>query len=471
LLFLSCVLAIVVIASAQYSAGPASGSYPTTGANVVPKNWNSVDCPSIWFNEYARALVNGYAADKGRNLTLFYGTPANTQVPTVTNFACDCGCGVWDPDCARPARSRDSNGDGDLTKTACSPKRADSATIDPRFTVCSALTGDCFNTDIPKTWSCEPTWYNEIATGASVDGTITCDCGCGAWDPDCDVSQADTTYPVLFSCGVYEPDIVQPDNVFCALSNNDPNLATYCKTVPFGWTCDPSLYDQSSSHLSTPVCDCHCGIWDPDCDSQADSPNSLDCGDGLDSKSRSFCFLGRESARCARVPQSWTCPPTRYAEKASQTAGVPVCDCGCGAWDPDCSSETPYNTYVDGFEVKFLANDVYQRCAPNREPKNDVPRSSCSKRDLTCKDVPAEWFCPTVWYDEITKGTGDGCDCNCGTWDPDCDHANVPLYCTPESQTSDSGNFYCKKYHYSPSDAGEDNLLVHTGVCRRRGSD
>jgi hypothetical protein len=43
---------------------------------------------------------------------------------------------------------------------------------------------------------------------------------------------------------------------------------------------------------------------------------------------------------------------------------------------------------------------------------------------------PAYWTCAMSWY-----GTNDGCDCNCGGWDPDCDLPGT-LYCHGGSGTS-----------------------------------
>ena len=39
--------------------------------------------------------------------------------------------------------------------------------------------------------------------------------------------------------------------------------------------------------------------------------------------------------------------------------------------------------------------------------------------------VPDGWTCPPQYY-----GSGDGCDCKCGVWDPDCGTQNVSYPCT-----------------------------------------
>ena len=40
-----------------------------------------------------------------------------------------------------------------------------------------------------------------------------------------------------------------------------------------------------------------------------------------------------------------------------------------------------------------------------------------------CKPVPSEWKCDNALY-----GTGDGCHCNCGAFDPDCSVAPLPAF-------------------------------------------
>ena len=39
---------------------------------------------------------------------------------------------------------------------------------------------------IPSEWTCDPNYYN------ARDG---CDCNCGAWDPDCDITNDTMRYP------------------------------------------------------------------------------------------------------------------------------------------------------------------------------------------------------------------------------------------------------------------------------------
>ncbi|HET6344564.1 MAG TPA: hypothetical protein VFH51_06505 [Myxococcota bacterium] len=44
--------------------------------------------------------------------------------------------------------------------------------------------------------------------------------------------------------------------------------------------------------------------------------------------------------------------------------------------------------------------------------------------DSTC--VPEAWYCGPTYYN---AGGDDGCDCDCGVRDPDCDLQGVPTWC------------------------------------------
>jgi hypothetical protein len=86
----------------------------------------------------------------------------------------------------------------------------------------------------------------------------------------------------------------------------------------------------------------------------------------------------------------WECPPGYYDETGQGNKTID-CDCECGALDPDCNEPTnPILGCEDG-----------QTCAAG-----------------TCEGTPTAWTCAPGEYD---GGVGNGCDCNCGTADPDCD--------------------------------------------------
>jgi hypothetical protein len=136
------------------------------------------------------------------------------------------------------------------------------------------------------------------------------------------------------------------------------------------------------------------------------------------------------------IPSGWTCNPEQYASGDG-------CQCNCGAFDPDC----------DAFEAVSINCPNYDDiCIPGplNEPICSLRHEVLSDRKLiqiqlgvavhhpqfyfsnetdidgapwgnytktyTRSDVPSTWTCNPLFY-----GSKDGCDCQCGAWDPDCD--------------------------------------------------
>ena len=85
-----------------------------------------------------------------------------------------------------------------------------------------------------------PGW---VCDASKYDDGLTCDCNCGATDPDCEASR-----PIV-GCGF---------NQRCAEGG-------HC--VPGGWTCPADQFADGAT------CNCACGAPDPDC---ADSGASLE---------------------------------------------------------------------------------------------------------------------------------------------------------------------------------------------------
>jgi len=103
-----------------------------------------------------------------------------------------------------------------------------------------------------------------------------------------------------------------------------------------GWDCFPGYYEDGQ-------CDCDCGGWDKDCDPST----GLNAWD--DTKPKQFvvgcapktvCLKGgtdaAPTASCTDG-KTWTCAYAAYGSITSTTvADADKCDCGCGAYDPDC---------------------------------------------------------------------------------------------------------------------------------------
>ncbi len=142
------------------------------------------------------------------------------------------------------------------------------------------------------------------------------------------------------------------------------------------------------------------------------------CGDGV-------CDVGEAPGGCPAdcgapedrpVPAAWTCPAEWYARRDG-------CDCECGAYDLDC---------IDA------AAELFQ--CPERQVCN---------ADGHCvpSAAPSAWVCPVTYY-----GTGDGCDCDCGAQDPDCDSPWVPVFNCPSGDACVAGE--CESGPIATGDGG-----------------
>ena len=104
------------------------------------------------------------------------------------------------------------------------------------------------------------------------------------------------------------------------------------------------------------------------------------------------------------VEGAWTCDQSYFNAQDG-------CDCACGEWDPDCD---------------IAGQTLY--CASGRDTENRV----CNKDTLVCE---AEATAPVFTCNQAYYNARDGCDCNCGAWDPDCDVAGQTLYCDGTADT------------------------------------
>lgn len=286
---------------------------------------------------------------------------------------------------------------------------------------------DCGWMKPPAGWGCDPRNYGRL------DG---CDCGCGLVDPDCSDSsaavfgcQAGQTCsdgvcsgasqpPAGWTCGTWkyasrdgcdcECGAFDPDCSDTFAYNNCPdyyvcNLDNRCADIlaAEGWTCNLFYFDAGDG------CDCNCGIQDPDC--LDPSAQVFNCQDGQ---------ICDDSGRCrsqGSIPATWQCPAEKYSD------GL-VCDCQCGAIDPDCA--VPNTAQTCG--VEFVCVD--DQCVPT--------------------GVPASWTCDSSFYDTL-----DGCDCECGAPDPDCNRVDQAVFnCeNPEMACVEGhcvGNWFCDAGRY-----------------------
>jgi hypothetical protein len=204
---------------------------------------------------------------------------------------CDCGCGALDVDCPDASAASCEN----CSYLSCSPNLS-----------CSAIEPDDnrFCTMPPTRWRCSAELYR--------DG-MSCDCGCGFPDPDCESSSVDACDECdgPTSCSAQPcPGLIDPvENSVC-----------YKPTPPAEWTCLAGAYGD------TGFCDCGCGVPDPDCRNdrletcQGCSWCGFSCPDAIDPT---------DSTKCVPPPPGWICSPEAYWDSG--------CACGCGVPDHSCS--------------------------------------------------------------------------------------------------------------------------------------
>ena len=176
---------------------------------------------------------------------------------------CDCACGMWDPDCDTATNPM----------TGCAKGQTCEKT-EAGLSYCAG---------IPTAWTCAPDRY--------ADGSV-CDCDCGYPDPDC----ANDLLPQT-GC---------EDGTRCTASS--PTC------IPDGWTCPDSYFLDG-------YCDCYCGAYDKDCDD--DKAFVFGCVPG-------FACLDVDGIGTCEDDMTWICRADRYADGA-------FCDCSCGSYDPDCN--------------------------------------------------------------------------------------------------------------------------------------
>lgn len=147
---------------------------------------------------------------------------------------------------------------------------------------------------------------------------------------------------------------------------------------------------------------------------------------------------------CLAAPTSWQCDPDFYDTHDG-------CDCECGIPDPDCN----YNDTI----IYGCTNGTIPTCINgNWSYSGPTP--------------PSSWTCSLAFY-----SGQDGCDCNCGAFDPDClDIEQVVLNCPRlEDICSDDGTclsnysipsvWVCPSSYYAGNDGCDCNCVAEDPDC------
>ena len=407
----------------------------------------------------------------------------------LANGVCDCGCGSWDPECYNTSLNSSCKVDErepQCYKDECVYPEWDTTKCDmskygtDNFCDCECgglFDPDCLNADNPTNcpgtlpycneststcedkWKCSPEKYN--------DGV--CDCGCGVPDPDCDKKDAtivtstcingngeqgvcynnECVYPGwdttkcnmskygtdgICDCGcggLVDPDCLNADN-----PTNCPGTLPYCNestsTCEDKWKCSPEKYNDG-------VCDCGCGVPDPDCDKKDATIVTPTCIN--DNGEQGVCYKNE----C--VYPGWDTTKCNMSKYGTDN----FCDCGCGGLiDPDCLNAKnptnclgtlPYcNTSTSTCEDKW-------KCSPEKYNDGKICNCECGVPDPDCGDISRtpdceDRFCKAGKCDLSTLWTCDPgdynnnkeCDCNCGLPDPDCESGTLDVMGCEENQ-------------------------------------
>lgn len=170
---------------------------------------------------------------------------------------------------------------------------------------------------------------------------------------------------------------------------------------------------------------------------------AVECGDGICSVGESFDTCPEdcdEPEPAPEVPDDWFCEPEYYNVGDD-------CDCECGAYDPDCDDPSLRTVNCGRGEICNVLGECQDRDEPQPEPEPE-PEPEPGP------DAPDGWICDASFY-----GAGDGCDCRCGIYDPDCDNPNETVFnCLPGQSCDENGE--CSDDELVPEpvapDAGED---------------
>ena len=163
------------------------------------------------------------------------------------------------------------------------------------------------------------------------------------------------------------------------------------------------------------------------------------------------------------IPSEWSCSSSRYGSGDG-------CQCTCGAFDPDCVAYEavpldcprrddvcipgPLNQPICALRHEVLSDrkliQIHSGVAvhhpqfyfSNEANVDGAPWGNYSD-PYTRSVVPATWSCNPLFY-----GSNDGCDCECGAWDPDCDAALQRVF----NCNTDSPQVRCAMSRVAPTE-------------------
>lgn len=360
--------------------------------------------------------------------------PGWTCAPAAYNGgfdACHCGCGAPDPDCKNP----------DNLVAGCTALQT-----------CDA-SGACVD-KVPKAWICAPSIYGALDS---------CDCGCGAKDPDCDLGlplfgcKQGETCSAAGVCEVCKPSCAGkqcgPDGCGGTCGTcKDPSKAT-CADGLCVDACSPKPVKCKTNACGDDGCGGICGTC----------PNGQACGNGQ----CSAVALPTAPTSCADscgsvAPAGCYCVPSCQAEGSCCADFKAVCGCkpvcgakkcgddGCGGACGTCGGPTPFCGADGQCTAACDKKCTGKTCGPDGcgGSCGACPAGTACSYNGQC--IPAAWHCPKGYF-----GDGIACDCSCGTADPDCADAKLPVYgCPSGSDGCDPGGICKVSFCNKPTDCG-----------------
>jgi hypothetical protein len=309
---------------------------------------------------------------------------------------------------------------------------------------------------VPSAWKCDVNHFGD---------KNTCDCACGVWDPDCDLrgqlnNQSTlvglTTQETTPACKVpvldaYNPDSAITDCWCVKTTTGGGKLATGFPTpppvAPTGFpsrkptgqptrqpTARPSkapTAKPSRTPTGTPtpdplaaptswqceekrwldgVCDCGCNDRDPHCDvffpkgkhvvcetfASEDASELYNQG-GTNSSRLDKLYCAAENNECdlKRPPPQWSCDPTWFRNN--------ICDCNCGALDPDCSPEKRSYVGIGNTPAQLACNQDQDLNGPICVLKtaDDGDNGNAGNADSNCWCRPDNFKCDVFAADTV----------------------------------------------------------------------
>ena len=346
--------------------------------------------------------------------------PAWTCNPTyyAASDACDCACGAYDPDCD----------DASVVVAGCKS-----------LEICDKQ-GKCAS-KVPTAWTCQPTQYGALDS---------CDCGCGAVDPDCLFSflgisgcKTGETCGADGTCAKCQPDckgkVCGDDG--CGGKCGDCSGSDVCSGGQCVNPCAPKPLLCASNTCGDDGCGGTCGNCGTGTECVAGvckaivvppAPDSCDGSCGSLAPSGCSCAIGcaKNGNCCKDYSTACTCKPN--------CAGKQCGDDGCGGTCGTCGVGAPYcgtNQQCSATCTKQCGGKACGDDGCGGQCGSCGAESSCGG-SFQC--VPGSWKCAQLYFAD-----GVACDCGCGAPDPDCSNAKALVYGCPTPTTACSAAGLC----------------------------